>query len=385
MKILIGADIVPTKNNLEFFCKGNISAFVDESVINVLNSYDYRICNLETPLCNKKTPINKCGANHFTPTTAINSIKKLRINLCAMANNHIMDQGINGLISTIDTLKKNEINYCGVGDSIEDAEKIYLIEQNGEKIGVYNCAEHEFSIANENHPGANPFDALYSFDYVAKQKQNVDYLIVLYHGGKEYYRYPSPYLQKICRRFIEKGADLVICQHSHCIGSKEQYNGGTIVYGQGNFIFYDESNPCGNTSLLVGVDTFNKTVFYHPISYNGKVCMLKKQESNKVLYDFNNRSEKLLDIDFLKKEYDSFAYNKSRDYLKVFMGKRMGNLLYRIINRLSKGLFYDYLIKRTYDNRSLITILNYIKCEAHNELIIKGLEKRCEMIGKENA
>lgn len=60
---------------------------------------------------------------------------------------------------------------------------------------------------------------------------------MLYHGGKEYYRYSSPNLQKTCRKMTEKGADLVLCQHSHCIGSYEEYNDSTILYGQGNFIF----------------------------------------------------------------------------------------------------------------------------------------------------
>lgn len=36
---------------------------------------------------------------------------------------------------------------------------------------------------------------------------------------------------------VEKGADLVIYQHSHCVGSYEKYKDSTIVYGQGNFMF----------------------------------------------------------------------------------------------------------------------------------------------------
>ena len=35
----------------------------------------------------------------------------------------------------------------------------------------------------------------------------------------------------------ENGADVVICQHSHCIGCYEEYQGCYILYGQGNFHF----------------------------------------------------------------------------------------------------------------------------------------------------
>ena len=41
-----------------------------------------------------------------------------------------------------------------------------------------------------------------------------DYLIVLYHGGVQEYRFPTPKLSIICKRMCDKGADLVICQHS---------------------------------------------------------------------------------------------------------------------------------------------------------------------------
>ena len=68
---------------------------------------------------------------------------------------------------------------------------------------------------------------------------------------KEHYRYPSPYLQKVCRKMVEKGANLVVCQHSHCIGSYETYNNSTIVYGQGNFIFNKHDNEYWNSSLLI--------------------------------------------------------------------------------------------------------------------------------------
>src|SRR5699024_1436352 len=107
-------------------------------------------------------------------------------------------------------------------------------------------------------PGANPFDPLESFDHIQELKSKCDYVIVLYHGGKERYRYPSPYLQKVCRKFAQKGADLIVCQHSHCIGAYEEFEGSTIIYGQGNFIFNTLNNEFWNTSLLIKVEITNE-------------------------------------------------------------------------------------------------------------------------------
>ena len=146
------------------------------------------------------------------------------------------------------------IGYVGAGDNISEACRPYIIGRNGIRVGIYACAEHEFSIAGPETPGANPFDPLDSLDHISALKSRCDYVIVLYHGGKEHYRYPSPYLQKVCRKMAQKGADLVICQHSHCIGCFEVYNGSALIYGQGNFIFDDNGDDkCWQTSLLVRV------------------------------------------------------------------------------------------------------------------------------------
>ena len=70
---------------------------------------------------------------------------------------------------------------------------------------MYACAEHEFSIVSDKRPGADSYDPLESFDHVAKLKKQCDFIIVLYHGGKEHFRYPSPDLQKAFRNLQIKG------------------------------------------------------------------------------------------------------------------------------------------------------------------------------------
>ncbi|MFP3360883.1 CapA family protein, partial [Planococcus sp. SIMBA_143] len=85
-------------------------------------------------------------------------------------------------------------------------------------------------------------------------------------GGKEHYRYPSPYLQKICRKFVEKGADIVICQHSHAVGCFEEYHNSTIIYGQGNFVFDNSNIEFWQTSILVDINIKDGiTIDYIPI------------------------------------------------------------------------------------------------------------------------
>ncbi len=265
MKFLIGADIVPTKTNQAIFESGQIEEIVDVGLLEILNDADYRIFNLECPLTDKHSPIEKCGPNLIASTASVNGIKVLGVDFVTIANNHIMDQGDQGLYSTIKVLQEANIAFAGVGDNLKEVWKPFIVTLGDKRVGIYCCAEHEFSIAEKDKPGANPFDPLHSPDHISELRGKCDYLICLYHGGKEHYRYPAPYLQKVCRKIVEKGADLVVCQHSHCVGCKEEYCGGTIVYGQGNFLFDNSDSDFWQTSLLISVELDTKKISYYPL------------------------------------------------------------------------------------------------------------------------
>jgi len=247
MELLIAGDLVPTQSNIELFKNADIKALLGEELLSLWRSADARIFNLEVPLTDQESPIDKCGPNLISPTEEIKGINALNPSLITLANNHILDQGEQGLFSTMDILTKNNIPFVGAGNNIFEASKPYIIKQDGFKIGIYTCAEHEFSIATEKTAGANPFDPLESLDHISDLKEKCDYVVVLYHGGKEHYRYPSPNLKKVCRKMVDKGANLIVCQHSHCIGCFEEYDNATIIYGQGNIIFNKQDNEFWNS------------------------------------------------------------------------------------------------------------------------------------------
>ena len=374
MSILIGADIVPTKSNIEQFNKGDAAFLVGSELLKILNDADYRIFNLEVPLTDVCSPIDKCGPNLIAPTSTINGYKSIGVDFVTLANNHILDQGEQGLLSTCDLLRKNNIAYCGVGDNLNLAKVPYVFEISGKKIGIYACAEHEFSIATENSVGANPFDPLESFDHVSSLKQEVDYVIVLYHGGKEHYRYPSPNLQRVCRKFVKSGADLVVCQHSHCIGCEEKYLDGTIVYGQGNFLFDDSESEFWQTSLLIRIDD-NFQVSYIPLVKNGNnVQIASATASDRILKDFFARSEEIKRAGEIEKKYSKFAKKMIDDYLFRISG--MGkSFAFRVLNKITRRKYGRWKLKRIFGKQQFLSVQNVLECEAHRELFEEGLKR----------
>ena len=371
-KVIIGADFVPTVSNKNLFINGQVDELIGKELVTVLKDSDYRNFNLEVPLTDNSTPIDKNGPSLRADTATIAGFKALEVNLFTLANNHILDQGEQGLLSTIKVLENNQINYVGVGTE-DTASKPFFFEFNEKTIGVYACAEHEFSIVGDKFSiGANPFDFLNTFDEIAELKSQCDYVIVLYHGGKELYRYPSPNLQKVCRRLADKGADLVVCQHSHCIGCEENYKNSKIVYGQGNFLFDLTENEYWQTSLLISI-TENFEIEYIPLVKNGaSIIKANDEHSKKILDDFYRRSEDIKAEGFIEKNYANFSKKYLTQYLMAISGIRYG-FISKVLNKMTKGRYMERKIKRRFDRKKLLTILNYIECEAHRELLIKGL------------
>lgn len=373
MSIVIGADIVPTNSNIVLFEEPKVEKLLDNGIQTLLNNADFRIFNLEVPLTDKKNKINKNGPHLIASTKSIAGMKAIGVNLFTLANNHIMDQDVQGLQSTIEVLNRAGIAYVGAGSSIGEARKPYIISLKGKHIGIYACTEHEFSVAGEKTYGANPFDPLESLDDVGALKKQCDYVIVLYHGGKELYRYPSPYLQKVCRKLVEKGANLVVCQHSHCIGCEEDYKNGKIIYGQGNFIFDGCDNEYWQNSILIEIKD-DYTIAYHPlIKTDSGVSLAKNEYSINILSEMKKRTEEIKKPDFIEREYRDFAKGYLSDYVIEISGMKRP-FLYKVANRLL-GQKLDLFRIRKYLIGERLKMINYIECEAHRELLLKGLKE----------
>lgn len=372
MSLLIGADIMPEGYAVECLVDEKIDRVIGKGLIQLLEANEHNLFNLEIPLTDATSPIKKIGKNKKAAALCAKGLHKMNVNLINLANNHCMDQDAQGLLSTMKALDNENIAYIGAGDNLKHASQPLYIYIAGKKYGIYSCAEHEFSIACDNYPGANPYDPLTSFDQIEKMKIECDYVIVLYHGGKEYYPYPSPQLQKVCHRFIDKGANIVICQHNHCIACEERYLDGTIVYGQGDFL--SEYNFVHkNSSILIQINN-DDSVLYIPIENNGTFIEIATNDKSKEIMDaFYSRSKEIGDPNFIEKRYRDFAQEHLDEYLVYFMGIK-NQMAFKILNKLTKKKLCHILVHK-YKKRYQLGLRNYIECEAHRELILKGLEE----------
>ena len=61
MRIIIGADFVPSEYNENVFINADLKALVGDELLDIISAADYRIFNLEIALADKDSPLRKSG------------------------------------------------------------------------------------------------------------------------------------------------------------------------------------------------------------------------------------------------------------------------------------------------------------------------------------
>jgi len=152
----------------------------------------------------------------------------------SLANNHIMDYGEPGLVTTINELQQKGTRYCGAGTSLPSARKALIIRHEKITLGIISCCEAQFGVARWHQAGVAEFGP-WMYQEIKNLARHVDVVIVSVHAGIEDSPWPSPYIRNLYRSFIDAGATIIHGHHAHVPQGYEEYHNGLILYGMGNF------------------------------------------------------------------------------------------------------------------------------------------------------
>ena len=316
MKILILGDVVPTFVTDPLFKNKDVETLFGDSV-SIFKGNDVNFVNLECALTESDTAIKKFGPNlKGCPETA-EVFASVGVNVCGISNNHVYDFGQQGATDTIEALEKNGIRHTGFGRNYADSRRDLILEFDGERVAVIAVCEHEYSYALPDRMGSRPYDEA-TFADIIKAKNEYGHVIVIYHGGKEFCRYPSPRLRRLCRAMVDCGADAVICQHSHCVGCYEEYNGSHILYGQGNAHFVKpHKQECWRDGLAVRYDTVSRKMEFVCLAVNENGIELAKGDRlAEIENGFAERNAELQDGRWLE-GWRAFCREMAPAYTKV--------------------------------------------------------------------
>lgn len=369
LKLLIAADFVPQERVLSLIKTDNYCFFDD--IRRFTNRADYSIINMEAPVVHEglSNPIRKTGPNLWCPKNTIKSIQYGGFNAVTLANNHYRDYGQNGVECTLAACIEARIDYVGGGADFHESRKILYKEINGIRLAIINVCEHEWSVATDEYGGSNPLNPLRQYYDIIAAKRRALYVVVIVHGGTEWYNLPTPRMKETYRFFIDAGADAVINHHQHCYSGYEVYNGKPIFYGLGNFCFDKgkTDRTFWNEGYMVMFNMNDGSINYELIPY----VQCAGEPTISILEDrkeFDN-SIKILnaiiaDDNALKREFKELAMKRER-VIKNFMAPYSSLFLQRL---LAKKLLPSFCSKKR-----LMQLLAQSQCESHRDLMIEYL------------
>ncbi|MGM9709185.1 MAG: CapA family protein [Prevotella sp.] len=133
IKITFGGDIMSLKEQNEAVLRKHhrydYSEYLSE-VKSLLETSDYSIANLETPICDSK-PYTDSDYIFNTPSSLLDSIKEAGFDFLSTANNHCLDRGYEGIRETIEALDRKGLEHSGTFIDSNEENRFSLINIKG--------------------------------------------------------------------------------------------------------------------------------------------------------------------------------------------------------------------------------------------------------------
>ena len=338
-----------------------------------LENQDLVVANLECPLTDSEKPLMKIGPCLKVPKKTIALLQSYHINTVALANNHIMDYGYDGLQDTINILEKNNISYTGAGLDHSGTNKPLFITIKGRTICMINACEEEFNIDVEKGAGANHFELIPIIKTIEECKSKADYIFLIYHGGVEYYSLPTPKLREKLRFVASLGLTAIICHHTHIVSGFEIWESVPIFYGLGNFLFDWPNKPDSwHIGLNVEFTLSSSGVsfiasFFHQYKNNTKINLLKGEENALAHQELKRLSEIIMNQGLVEQEWQKYTDSSRQRILSELFTMNKWHRRF-----VSRGLFPN-LVNTTYKRNQLF---NRFFCESHSELLYHILKRK---------
>jgi len=320
-----------------------------ESILSFIKSADSVICNFEgaaTDLPN----LYRTDLDVRSPKKTIQYFTERNIFIYNLANNHIFDCGEDGFVDTRNKILSEKGIYFGAGQDIKEASNPQYLIKDDVKIALIGICHEEGLIAKEKEPGifCDKSDMIIK-KKINEAKKNSNWVILNYHGGEEYTRYPMPKRRQKLFKYLEYGVDVIVAHHSHVVQGYEKISNKYIFYSLGNFIFdikQHRNRKFVDKSVLLRLK-FTKDKITHsftPILIGLNQSKISLDSSIKNEYDklsdftsYNNMWEKeCYRVVCVDDTLDRLPNEKIRRFFKQFpIFILLGNLLK--IKRLIKG------------------------------------------------
>ncbi len=221
-----------------------------------LSQADLACVNMECPL--GEPPFSGYPCFNAPKAVAVEAYKN-GLDVFFTANNHIADQGVKGILSTLNFYKANNYKYTGsyLNEYDSSYENPLIITTKGFKIAFINFTYGTNGIKVPSPFKVNLMDSSHIKSLIYKAKvAEVDLIIAVPHWGNEYQLKASKTQKEWAKMLFREGVKIIIGSHPHVVQNSEiNYNkqgeiSNFVIYSLGNFVS-NQSDEFTQLELLV--------------------------------------------------------------------------------------------------------------------------------------
>lgn len=229
----------------------------------VFRRSDLAVVNLETPVTTRK----KVATGEFIFNARPDLLEGLKANgvaIATFANNHVLDQGEDGIAETRAHLAEAGLLTAGAGATLQEAWTPLELEKNGIKVCVIAFSRYLNDEKVNPRDPKRPHAPIVEYrgetkltgisekmllEVVKAAAARCEALIVSVHWGEEYVTAPLKLDRDLAQRLLDAGAIAVIGSHPHVLQSVETMtradgSTGLVAFSLGNLVSnQDDRDP----------------------------------------------------------------------------------------------------------------------------------------------
>lgn len=286
-------------------------SYVFSDIKHYIDNADIAIGNLETTFAGAARGYSNYPTFN-TPEQLAQNLKDFGIDVVSTANNHCMDTGYKGLVSTLAYLDSAGISHTGTSRTQEEQNTVLIKDINGIKIAFlsFTYGTNGIPVSSERTYSVNLIsDELILNQLQLAKAQNPDLICVSMHWGIEYQNTQNKEQERLADLLFQNGTDIILGSHPHVLQPMEKRTitledgstkDGFVIYSLGNFMSGQTKERTRN-SIILNIE----------LTKNGETDKISIGNISYIpIYMYKNTSKTtqkylVLDIENAIKQYDS--------------------------------------------------------------------------------
>src|SRR6266513_160431 len=229
-RLILGGDVMRGRS-----CAAKIQNGTDpfEGISSLVRQASFAAANLECTISNLGGATNRYAFR--APAQSAQLLRRAGFDAMGLANNHALDFGTVALHDSAAHLLRVEIEAVGVDTPTRKAcDPSFFSLSDGKRIALLAISDVDPTPSSQI--GASSVRAKLG-PAIPKARSHANLVVCLVHWGIENSEKITDEQRELSRWLIDRGVDLVVGSHPHCVQPLDFYHGCPIAYSLGNLVF----------------------------------------------------------------------------------------------------------------------------------------------------